>query len=84
MVVPLSLPRARLPRIVSMDSNTVWHTSALLSTAMETAGLPTRLSLLEQNTRSNFGDIVSSLNLAGGQTIGRLQLSVSEAFGGRK
>lgn len=79
MVVPLSIPdEPGLSSGTRLDSHSDWHTSALLSTALETAGFGSRAT--SEQSQQTLGDIASMLNLNGKQTLGRLQMSVTQAW----
>ncbi|TQV92380.1 mtDNA inheritance protein Dml1 [Cordyceps javanica] len=69
--VPLSLPEHRPPRSVKVDYSSPWHTSALLSAAMESTTLPSRL--LPQTSgsaqRVSLDDISQIINTTGTQTL---------------
>lgn len=78
IVVPIALPSApspRLRRILSLDASSAWHTSALLSVAIESAALPSRTK--DASNRDTLGDIVDLLNVHGKQSVANLQMSVS-------
>ncbi|KAI9665267.1 MAG: mtDNA inheritance, partitioning of the mitochondrial organelle [Trizodia sp. TS-e1964] len=76
LFVSLQEPRA-LPPYVAMERGSLWHSSALLATAIESIGLPSRLrhagSIL-----SSLGTMEQTVNVNGNQNIAKLQLSVSE------
>ncbi|ATY59490.1 mtDNA inheritance [Cordyceps militaris] len=70
MFVPLSLPERHFPRSVKVDYSSPWHTSALLSAAMETTTLPSRL--LPQaggRERVSLDEISQIVNTTGAQTL---------------
>lgn len=73
--VPLRYPPATLPAYLNFDKTSEWHTSALLSAAIETSTLPTRM-----HGGGGFGrmdDLASFLNVNGGQNIAMLSMSIS-------
>ena len=76
MFIPLSLS-ARLPQYVQLDHNSEWHTSAMLSSALETMILPSRMKRIEFN-RGFLSDMEASLNINGNQRISQMQCSVLE------
>ncbi|GJC86834.1 protein DML1 [Colletotrichum liriopes] len=78
MLVPMALPQTRLRSNINMDLQSPWHATALLGTAMETAGLPSRLnsSSTGSGLQATLTDLVSGLNLRGRQTMSRLQMSI--------
>lgn len=74
MYIPLSLP-AKLPTYAHVNSSFEWETSALLSMALETATLPSRLRT-EAYGRASLGDMSALLNTNGDQRISQLQCHV--------
>ncbi|KXH59030.1 misato Segment II myosin-like domain-containing protein [Colletotrichum salicis] len=78
MLVPMALPQTRLSSNLSIDMQSPWQTTALLSTAMETAGLASRLNSSSSGSglQATLGELVSGLNLRGRQTMSRLQMSI--------
>ncbi|CAF9928443.1 MAG: mtDNA inheritance, partitioning of the mitochondrial organelle [Alectoria fallacina] len=75
MYIPLSVPPTRLPQYVRLDRNSQWHTSALLSAALESVTLPTRLR--HDTQKCGFVDgLEAALNVNGNQRIAQLQCSV--------
>ncbi|KAK1975521.1 misato segment II myosin-like domain-containing protein [Colletotrichum cereale] len=78
MLVPMALPQTRLRSNINMDPQSPWHATALLGTAMETAGLPSRLksSSTGSGLQATLSDLVGGLNLRGRQTLSRLQMSI--------
>lgn len=78
VVVPMALPSApspRLRRILSLDASSAWHTSALLSAAIESAALPSRTK--DASNSDTLGNIVDLLNVHGKQSVANLQMSFS-------
>lgn len=78
LLIPLSLPATVSPRLrktLSFDPSSTWHTSALLSAAIESATLPSRLK--DAMNRDTLGHISDSLNIHGKQTVANLQMSFS-------
>ena len=73
--VPLSMPTALLPKYVHLDRNSQWHTSALMSTAVESMTLPSRLRSDIQR-RGLLSDLEAALNINGNQRIAQLQCSI--------
>lgn len=76
MLVPISLPVGLLPSNTCLTRDSLWESSALMSTALETAGLVSRLRQAE--VRHSLGDIIARINTNGSQTIGRLRMTSSE------
>lgn len=75
MYVPLSIPPTQLPQYVHLDPNSQWHTSALLSAALESITLPTRLRH-DPEKRGFVDDLETALNVNGNQRIAQLQCSL--------
>lgn len=75
MYIPLSIPPTQLPQYVHIDRNSQWHTSALLSAALESITLPTRLKHGTQK-RGFVDDLEAALNVNGNQRIAQLQCSI--------
>lgn len=75
MYIPLSIPPTQLPQYVHLDRNSQWHTSALLSAALESITLPTRLRHDAQK-RGFVDDLEAALNVNGSQRIAQLQCSI--------
>ncbi|KAL2753837.1 hypothetical protein ACRALDRAFT_1064949 [Sodiomyces alcalophilus JCM 7366] len=76
MLVPISLPEGLLPSNTCVARNSPWELSALMSTALETAGLASRLRQAE--VRRSLGDVVARINTNGRQAIARLRMTPSE------
>lgn len=75
MYIPMSIPSTRLPQYVHLDRCSQWHTSALLSIALESITLPTRLRH-DVAKRGFINDLEAALNVNGNQRIAQLQCSV--------
>ena len=75
MYIPISTPSTQLPQYVHLDRCSQWHTSALLSVALESITLPTRLRH-DNAKRGFFNDLEAALNANGNQRIAQLQCSV--------
>ena len=75
LYVPLSVPAIQLPQYVHLNRDSQWHISALLSTALESMTLPSRLRP-EQQRRGLLGDIEAALNVNGNQRIAQLQCTI--------
>ena len=75
MYMPISVPSTQLPQYVQLDRCSQWHTSALLSLALESITLPTRLRH-DVAKRGFFNDLEAALNVNGNQRIAQLQCSV--------
>ena len=75
MYIPISIPSIQLPQYVHLDRCSQWHTSALLSVALESITLPTRLRHGVAK-HGFFNDLEAALNVNGNQRIAQLQCSV--------
>lgn len=78
MYTPLSIPPTQLPQYVHFDRNSQWHTSALLSAALESITLPTRLKYGNPK-RWLIDDLEAALNVNGKQRIAQLQCSMLDS-----
>ncbi|KAH8894766.1 tubulin nucleotide-binding domain-like protein [Thozetella sp. PMI_491] len=76
ILVPLALP-AKLPRSVGLDATSLWHSSALMAAALESATLPLRLK--GSMTRDSMGSMGDLLNSMGKQSVAGLQMSFRKA-----
>ncbi|KAM0471635.1 hypothetical protein ACHAPX_009292 [Trichoderma viride] len=79
MVVPLAVPEGRLPNGVGMDYSSAWNVSALLSTAAESALLPSRRRLDGKRQPVSLADMAECLNVSGRQTLANMRMSVGPA-----
>lgn len=77
LYVPISNLPQQLPKYVSLDRKSSWHTSALLMTAVESMTLPCRLRGNNQN-RTTFHDVDAVLNVNNNQRIAQLRLRVPD------
>ncbi|KAK0732838.1 tubulin domain-containing protein [Apiosordaria backusii] len=74
ILVPLSIP-SRLPSSLSnFDTTSLWHTTGLLASAVESALLPSRLRGQKKET---LNTIIETLDLTGKQKVAGLQFSVN-------
>lgn len=78
MALP-STPSPRLRSMLSLDASSAWHTSALLSVAIESATLPSRIKNV--SNRDTLGNIADLLNVHGKQSVANLQMSFSGVDG---
>jgi hypothetical protein len=79
MVIPMALPNTRLPYGIKLDISSSWHLSALLSSALESATLPLRLtSLSGQQQPLSMDQMTEFLNTSGNQTLARLKMSAGQ------
>jgi hypothetical protein len=60
-----------------MDLHSQWHVSALLSTAIETMTLPSRLKARD-GSRETLDQLVYALNVNGNQNIAKLRMSIDQ------
>ncbi|KAI9730252.1 MAG: Protein misato 1 [Cirrosporium novae-zelandiae] len=74
--VPLSVPVTQLPSDISMSLESDWHTSALLSTAMESITVLARVK--SSQGRVTLDQLEANLNLQGNRTISRLKCSIAD------
>jgi Tubulin domain len=77
LFVPMTLPTARLPTYVTVDRQSQWHVSGLLSTAFESVSLLSRLKTKNGN-RQTMDSLVNALNINGNQNIAKLRMSVDQ------
>lgn len=76
LFVPLAVPSTnKLPTYVSMDSQSYWHVSALLSTAIESMTLPSRLTA-QNKSLQRLDQFENALNINGSQNIAKLRMSI--------
>ncbi|KAH0562218.1 hypothetical protein GP486_003083 [Trichoglossum hirsutum] len=75
LYIPLAIPPRPLPSYVSLDRESEWHRSGLLSAAVETITLPSRLKAVPER-QVTLTRIEDFLNTNGNQKIACLQLSV--------
>lgn len=77
LVVPLALPRS-LPSNLQLDASSPWNVAALLSAALESTTLYTRLKTTDRANSSSLGNIADLLNVFGKQAIANLEMSFVE------
>ena len=75
LLIPTALPSGRHPSYINLDTSSSWHTSALISTAIETVTLPSRLR--HDPNRDTLGTMTDLLNVMGKQTVASLQMGVN-------
>lgn len=75
--IPMAIPQGTLPSYVMLDPHSQWHVSGLLSTAMESMSLPSRLKI-QGSARQTFDQLSNALNVNGNQTISKLRMSVDQ------
>lgn len=71
----MTVPSDNLPAYVTLDRNSLWHVSGLISTALESMTLPSRLKA-KDGTRETLDDLAAVLNVNGNQNIAKLQMSI--------
>lgn len=76
MFIPIAIPSpTKLPPYVYLDSHSRWHISALLSTAVESMTLPSRLKV-QNSSVQRLDQFENALNINGGQNIAKLRMSI--------
>lgn len=77
LFIPMTMPSATLPSYVALDPRSQWHVSGLLSTALESMTLPSRLK--RQNTAlQTLDQLANALNINGKQTTAKLRMSIDQ------
>lgn len=71
----MTVPLNNLPAYVKLDQNSPWHVSALISTALESMTLPSRLKS-KNGTQETLDELAAALNVNGNQNIAKLQMSI--------
>ena len=77
MYIPLSIPPIPLFQDIQFDRDSQWHTSALLSLALESMTLPSRLRP-DHGKCGSLDEMEALLNVNGNQRIATLKCSVME------
>lgn len=77
LYIPMSIPSTSLPKYVRLNRDSQWHTSALLSAALESMTLPARLRP-DSERRGLLGDLEAALNVNGNQRIAQLECSITD------
>ncbi|KAF8417116.1 tubulin domain-containing protein [Tirmania nivea] len=72
--VPLVSPPINVPKFIEMDPTSQWHKSALLSTAMETVTLQTRMK--DKALGAKLADLSATLNPSGFRNIGLVSMTL--------
>ncbi|KAI9871748.1 MAG: mtDNA inheritance, partitioning of the mitochondrial organelle [Pleopsidium flavum] len=75
LYVPISDPPAHIPPYVTLDRRSEWHNSAILSLALESMTLPSRLNPVD-GKRCMLNEFEAALNTNGNQKIAKLQCSI--------
>ena len=68
------MPSTVLPSYVILDQRSQWHVSGLLSTALESMTLPSRLKA----KRESLDELANALNVNGNQNIAKLRMSIDQ------
>lgn len=77
LYVPLRAPPPKVPPYLIMDNSSKWHVSGLLSVALETCILPTRIRDSSSAGRlGSLGDMTALLNVSGSQKIASFTMSI--------
>lgn len=77
LYIPLAIPSLRLPSYVRLARSSLWQTSALLSTALESMTLPSRLRP-GGGKRGRLDNMEAALNVNGSQRIANVQMSITD------
>ncbi|TVY22818.1 Protein dml-1 [Lachnellula hyalina] len=77
LFVPMAIPSDSPPSYITLDTHSPWHISGLLSTAMESMSLPSRLKV-QSSARQTFDQISNAVNVNGNQTITRLRMTIDQ------
>lgn len=77
LFIPVTLPSEALPSYVTLERKSNWHVSALLSVAVESMTL---LSRLRQNNlyQENLDQLQCLINTNGRQNIAKLRMSIDQ------
>ena len=75
MYIPIRMPAGSLPPYLQINQDSPWHTGALLSMALESMTLPSRMRRIE-NQGATLADLEAILNSNGNQKIAQLQYSI--------
>lgn len=73
----MTLPSTSLPGYVKLNVNSPWEVSGLLSSAMESMTLPSRLKP-QNGMRQTLDQLASTLNVNGNQNIAKLRMTVKQ------
>lgn len=74
MFIPMTIPSSTLPSYVMLAPRSQWHVSGLLSTALESMTLPSRL----RAKRETLDELASALNVNGNQNMAKLRMSIDQ------
>ncbi|KJZ76068.1 hypothetical protein HIM_04524 [Hirsutella minnesotensis 3608] len=77
-VVPLAVPNGPLPGSLAVDRDSFWHVSGLLSTAIESATLPARLTSGPGQRPASLSDMAEGLITNGKQVLASARMTVGE------
>jgi hypothetical protein len=77
LFIPMTLPTTKLPAYVTVDPQSPWHVSGLLSAAFESMSLTSRLKI-KNGSRQTMDGLISALNINGNQNIAKLRMSVDQ------
>jgi len=75
LYIPISDPPIKLPSYVTLDPRSQWHNSAVLSVALESMTLPSRLKPVD-GKHCTLNEFEAALNTNGNQKIAKLQCSI--------
>ncbi|TAQ87745.1 hypothetical protein B7494_g3904 [Chlorociboria aeruginascens] len=74
LFIPMALPLKILPSYVTLDRRSYWHVSGLMSTAMESMTLASRL----KSQNKTLDTIAAALNVNGNQNIAKLRMGLDK------
>ncbi|KHJ32198.1 putative protein dml1 protein [Erysiphe necator] len=77
LFIPLTLPSKGLPSYITLERNSDWHVSALMSIAVESITLLSRLRQRNQY-RETLDQLVCLINTNGHQNIAKLRMSIEQ------
>lgn len=76
-LVPLALPQNKPIKGLDIDMRSIWHTSAAMAAAIESATLPSRLKITDDSQPGSLDYLAESVNPAGNQPLTSLKMSIS-------
>jgi hypothetical protein len=78
LIIPMAMPPSTmLPRYVILDPHSQWHVSGLLSTALESMTLPSRLKPHNMSLQT-LDQLGNALNINGSQNIAKLRMGIEQ------
>lgn len=76
-LVPLALPQNKPIKGLDIDLRSIWHTSAAMAAAIESATLPSRLKITDDSMPGSLDYLAESVNPAGNQPLTSLKMTIS-------